>query len=194
MYVHVYMYICNDAESSKFFTQTATDPSCNRRKDYTSVPGMYAVTFVCTCPSVDRAPPSHGETPLYPQCGCLNEEGRGGMWEEEKRGRGGGREVGERREEGKRGDEGEREEGERREEGKWGRGGRKGQGRRGRKGRGGEEGGREKGERREEGKRGDEGGREEGERREEGKRRNVGGREEGRRGRDSSVMYVVCTT
>ena len=105
----MYMYTCyifNETGGSKFFTQTATDPSCNN----TSVRGMYAVTFVCTRPSVDRAPASHGETLLYPQCGCLNEDGRGGMWE---KGRGEMSEKGKRR--GKRkgigGEGGGREEG-----------------------------------------------------------------------------------
>ena len=135
----MHMYTCISSmkqEVQSSFTQTATGPSCNN----TSVRGMYAVTFVCTRPSVDRAPASHGETLLYPQCGCLNEDGRGGMWEkgrggEEEGKRRGGREEG-RREEGKRGggrkgggEEGGREE-ERKEEGNRGRGGRKGRGER----------------------------------------------------------------
>ena len=66
------------------------DSSCNRQTDLTSVRGRYAVTFVCTRPSVDRALASHGETPLYPQCGYLDEEEGGGERGEGKKGRGGG--------------------------------------------------------------------------------------------------------
>ena len=64
------------------------DSSCNRQTDLTSVRGRYAVTFVCTRPSVDRALASHGETPLYPQCGCLDEEEVGGGGGGKKEGRG----------------------------------------------------------------------------------------------------------
>ena len=62
------------------------DSSCNRQTDLTSVRGRYAVTFVCTRPSVDRALASHGETPLYPQCGCLDEEEGGGGGRRKERG------------------------------------------------------------------------------------------------------------
>ena len=62
------------------------DSSCNRQTDLTSVRGRYAVTFVCTRPSVDRALASHGETPLYPQCGCLDEEEVGGGGRRKERG------------------------------------------------------------------------------------------------------------